>query len=225
MRGLRGLGRGVRNSSHTPGPPPEDNFAIAMTGDVKLAYTFPAGAVGDRLTVMCWAYLNAVSLNQTVVMFAHGVTRDEKILVDNASPAFPINIDTGDNDNDSGIDFPTGEWHHLCMLMRPTVGFARMFLDGVDIGNCITGGMGLDIIEFTIGQDNLDRIDGAVTSFKYGYLASDISEAEVVAEMASRTAIKAGLTAVALNGASDLGIFTAVGGGSLSTVSGPEALN
>ncbi len=222
MRGIKGLGfRPNGKASHTPGPPVSNNFAIQFTGEVELDHTFAAGLDGERFCAMGWFRLDEANLNKTILMFVHGITRDSSGLIDSD---LLVVLDTGDNEDAPLVSIALDTWHHVCVLFRPTVGTAKLFLNGVSTASCVTGGVGLDVLEFAISAANLDAIKGAVTSFKYGYMASDITALEVQAEMATRTAIKSGLTAVSLNGADDLGIFTAVGAGSISTIDGPEAL-
>ncbi len=221
-RGLSGMRAGREGSS----TPPVVNLAIGLATDANLSLAI-AHSLAGSLSLMGWfkytgaqggsfgrlllAWDGTFDSGRCVQLYSGGTTRNEPMLYLPGATPDTLN---------SLADPAAGTWFHIAVSGLATGGTWTLFFNGVAAGTLT--GVALSGINALIAGSNDagEPFTGALTSLKAGPVA--VNAAEVVAEMASRSAIKSGLVAYSLNGPSDLSGFTL--NGSATEVAGPDAL-
>ncbi len=219
-----GIG-GVSGGGSTP---PAPNLAILLTSGSQLAraLTMPGGGgVGKYFHNMAWFKRTAAMPDDYALVLEQAGSTPYAQAYLRGGGAGALSLDNGQNADESyGGTLTLDTWMHLCLSSPYGVaGNTLLYLDGVQIATAISTGMAITAVDAILGRSSTYRFVGAVTSFKYGMTTGVLSAPEFAAEMASRSAIKAGLSALSLNGASDLSGFTATG--DIETVDGPEELS
>ncbi len=220
--GIGAAGQGFGTSGVAP-----SNRAVGVTDALlRLSLNVPAPTAADVLHLMFWARLAAVDPTPTEYAILAWLNSTPYAQVYLTQVLRNLSADYQDGNAESLTPITT-TWAHFYVRARIVGGVnvqSRISMNSTPIAltAVTTAGVPSGAANFDLGGIGTDnRFDGAFTSFKWG-VGAQLSDAEVLAESASRTAIKSFLTAHSLNGS--LGSFAKVGSGSTADVAGPAGL-
>ncbi len=201
------------------------NLGVLMASGAQLSKTLsmPAGGGdGKVFHLMAWFKRTAAMPDEyAIVLEQGGVTPYAQAYL---RPGINYSLDTGqDSDEGSADVMPLNTWVHLC-LSSPYgyAGEALLKVNGIQIAAADSTVMAAAAANAILGRSADSKFVGAVTSVKYGMTTGHLSQAEIIAESQTRASINQALTAVTLNGHTNLGGFTSVG--SISSTPGPTGL-
>lgn len=224
--GIAGLRKGGAS------PPPAENLGIQFsTGSSYLSKAITPNLSGSY-SFMCWAkYLTGLASgvgNMLALWDGSGFDPGQCMQVyagggdEPANREVSVYISGGTPEGITIFQPLADDWFHICLSGPSAGGVWTLFINGIAAGTLIAPALsaGLDGI-YAGSCFGGESFTGAVTNVKQGPVS--VNAAEVIAEMASRSAIKAGLVAYSLNGEDDLSGFTL--NGSATSTPGPGDLS